>query len=295
LEKTKNIKSGIVLAALVAIAFLCTLKINHQVKASGPNITVTLNGVSFGYDYNIVGEIKNVGDTPATNVTVIINGYHGTTLVGSTPTYFLYTGPYRVGWGPNNNTFVLLPGERISFYASLSQTMSIDHCTSSVSFIDAPTLPAELKIVVTKPTVEYGDVTFEGNVTNLGGSPADFIVIYATCYNATGAVLGSGQGDANNGNVLNPGENATWTISYGNRIPWGFNASQIATYAVTAQAFNYSGGLWSDTALYTDTAEATGPVTVIPEFPTAIFILPFLIAIPLVVIYQKKRRSSDKA
>lgn len=100
--------------------------------------------------------------------------------------------------------------------------------------------------------------------------------------------MGSGQCMANNGNPLNPGETANFTISYNNRIPNGFNASKAATYAVTAQSFT-TPDLYSGVAQYTDTSEVAGTI---PEFPSVIYLLPLLTAISVAVILQKRRLSS---
>jgi hypothetical protein len=96
---------------------------------------------------------------------------------------------------------------------------------------------------------------------------------------------------ANNGNPLNPGETANFTISYSNRIPGGFNASKAATYAVTAQSFT-TPDLYSGVAQYTDTSEVAGTI---PEFPSVIYLLPLLTAISVAVIPAKETPVLDQS
>jgi hypothetical protein len=293
----KNMKHKMTVAALIAIFFVAVavLQINaFRVKAA-PNITVSLNGryedMIIMKGYQIMGELENVGDTPATNITVTINCYDASnTFINSTKMMLLADGPWSSGDFSAYIVFVLLPGAKISFTTWIGNSMGgnlVDHCTATVSFIDGANLPAGLQITVTNAEIStsgYNSLIISGTIKNAGTSRADQVYIYGTCYDSNGAVIASGVTGVDEVEMLEPDEVADFEFS----ITDGMEslAGRVASYVITAQSF--TGDAYSGVPQYTETSVITAEI---PEFPSIICIPLLLIAMAAVVIFRKKRKS----
>lgn len=289
LRMMKNMKQRMIVAALIALlAFVCTLEINApQVKATA-NISVSLYGhyESASSSYLILGEIKNIGDISATNITVTINGYDSSnTFINSTTQDFLVDGPLTSLFG-GYVAFVLLPNAKISFQSWIGDNRggkSVDHCTSTVSFIEATNLPSGLQITVTQAHISLNSLSISGTIKNVGTSTAPQVYIYGTCYDSNGAVIGSGDTSSDVGS-LDPNQAKTFGFSCTGGM--ASFAGIVTSYAITAQSF--TGDATSGVPQYTCTSEITGPI---PEFTSVIYILLLLMATSTVLIFRKKRAS----
>ena len=260
-------------------------------KAAG-NVTVSHSGYFEPYLqlYWVAGEVKNVGDTPVTNITVTANFYNATdTFINTSQTTIL---PGLIGLGPS--PWVLMPGSKAPFWpimlSNQSGSRNVDHYNVTVAFQECASIPVGLQLTLTNVTVipAYysggGSIYVEGTVKNTGTSNATWVYVYATCYDAGGAVIGYEVWDKQNvaANAEVPFHTTT--------MAFGVNAStqppvQVASYTVTAESFlqplYYA-------AQYGITSDIDG---VIPEFPSAICILLLLMATSTVLIFQKRRHS----
>ena len=290
-KNMKQTEHKMTVAVLVAITLVCVLEANAPFVKAAPNIGVSLNGhyESALSGYLIMGEIANVGDAPATNITVTINGYDASNMfINSTVDDFLVDGPYT-SFPSGYIAFVLLPNAKISFEDWIYDNQggqNVDHCTSTVSFIDGSNLPAELQITVTDahvPSAGQNSLSIHGTIKNLGTSAAPQVYVYGTCYDKNGAVIGSGVTSADIGSL-----DAGQTKNFGFDCTGGMAsfAGVATSYVVTAQSF--TGDSTSGVPEYTGASEVTGTV---PEFSSVICILLLLMAMSAVLIFQKKRHS----
>jgi hypothetical protein len=286
----KQTEHKMTVALLVAITLVCVLQANAPFVKAAANIVVSLNGhhESVLSGYLIMGEITNVGDAPATNITVTIKGYDASnTFINSTVYDFLVDGPYTSFPG-GYVAFVLFPTAKISFEDWIWDSQggqNVDHCTSTVSFIDGANLPAELQITVTDahvPSAGENSLSIHGTIKNLGTSAAPQVYVYGTCYDKNGAVIGSGVTSADIGSL-----DAGQTKSFGFDCTGGM-ASFVGianSYMVTAESF--TGDAYSGMPQYTSTSAVTGPI---PEF-SVICILLLLMTMSGFLVFQKKRHS----
>ena len=174
--------------------------------------------------------------------------------------------------------------------SSQSGSRNVDHYNVTVAFQECAGIPVGLQLTLTNVTVipalynGGGNIYVEGTVKNTGTSNATQVYVYATCYDASGAVIGYEEWNKPDlaANVAVPFHTMT--------VAFGVNAStqppiQVASYTVTAESFLQP---YYYTAQYGVTSDIGG---VIPEFPSVICILLLLMATSTVLIFQTKRHS----
>jgi len=281
------------LTVLVAITLVCVLEANAPFAKAAPNIIVSLNGhyESVLSSYLIMGEITNVGDAAATNITVTINGYDASNkFINSTANDFSGYGPYTRSYG-GYVALVLIPDAKISFEDWIGDSQggqNVDHCTSTVSFIDGANLPSELQITITDAHVpsccDQNLLSISGTIKNLGTSTATQVYVYGTCYDENGTVIGTGVTSPIDIGSLDAGQTTVFAFQCTGGM--ASFAGIANSYVVTAESF--TGNSYSGVAQYTSTSEATGPI---PEFPSEICILLLLMTMSAVLILRKKQHS----
>ena len=102
-------KHVLVIGMLIVVACY-SVNFSGTAKAAG-NVTVSQSGYFEPYSkyYFVAGEVKNVGDTPVTNITVTANFYDASdTFINSSQTTII---PGIVGIGPS--PWVLMPGSKV--------------------------------------------------------------------------------------------------------------------------------------------------------------------------------------
>jgi hypothetical protein len=187
-----------------------------------------------------------------------------------------------------------MPGSKAPFWPILLSNQSgsnnVDHYNVTVAFQECASIPVGLQLTLTNVTVYPalynggGTLYVNGTVKNTGTSDATWVYVYATCYDASGAVIGYEEWDKQNvaANAEVPFHTTT--------VAFGVNAStqppvQVASYTVAAESFLQP--LYY-TAQYGVASDVGG---VVPEFPSVICILLLLMAASTVLIFQEKRHS----
>lgn len=288
--KMNNVKSTVIVAVLIAAAFVCVLHIYApQVKAA-PSITVlSLNGRWLSnilvHEYDILCEIKNVGDTPAANITVTVSFYNASDTFITSKRYDLSSYGPSISIMPEDHALVLHHGSKLSFLGAgpneAQGGQKVDHCTATISYHEAAALSPMLQVTVTNVSVISNGMSVRGTIKNVGGSTADVVYVYVTGYDSNGVALGSGLAFLYN-LPLDPSQTSNFEVVCTGAI---YDAAKVASYVVTAQSF--AGDAVTGTAQYTDVSEVTG---VVPEFPSVICMLLLMMAVSAVVVLQKKRQ-----
>jgi hypothetical protein len=198
----------------------------------------------------VVGEIQNTGSTTVTGVHILgtVNGPDGTQIEQS---HCQVSGQF------------IVPQQKASFLMEFAQSPNgLGQWTtsqfSSISLVVAQATPtnqhgysdfslSDLSYYIDTGGNLSGVYWATGKVTNIGNQNAQGVMIFATYYNATGAVVGVGYTDSTtlSPTALSPGESASFKVG-----PWDldmFKVSsdrQIATYNLLVQV---SGPIINDT------------------------------------------------
>jgi hypothetical protein len=178
---------------------------------------------------DVVGEIQNTGSTTVTKVYLIgdVMGPDGTQIKQS---HCLVGAQF------------ILPTQKASFLMEFAQSPNGlgQWTTSQFSTI-------ELTVAQATPTNQHGYSDFSlsdlsyyidnggslsgvywatGKVTNTGNQNAQGVTIFATYYNATGAVVGVGNTDSTtlSPTTLSPGDSATFKVG-----PWDLNMFEVSS------------------------------------------------------------------
>jgi hypothetical protein len=230
--------------------------------------------------YYVVGEVKNVGETPVTNVTVTADFYDGSnTFINSSKAYIL------PGTSDFVNPWVLMPGAKAPFWPALllnsSGSQLVDHYEVTVSFQECTSIPVGLQLTLETANIVDGILHVNGTVKNTGTSSASWVFVYATAYDVAGVAFGYNEWNEAD---LAPNQVATFDVTATNFIISG-TPRQIHNYTVTAQSFTGSVLMW--TAQYTVASDINA---VIPEFPSALTVVLLMAAMTATSILCKRRQ-----
>jgi len=266
-----------VLIVAILIAVVCvTASFSQRAEASADIVVVSHSSYRDALnDYWVFGEVKNVGDVPATNISVIAFFYDASdNLVNSSST--VIAGSYGTG-----KSIVLLSGAKVPFYMLLlpqSGTVNFDHCGFSVSFVECASKGAGFQIPVSQCFLYQSgpleNVNVSGALRNtLLAQVQEGVNFYATLYDVAGTVIG--QGYMLEEEDLMPDEVVAFNFQVATFYP-----AQATNFTVTVQSTNYA-------------IEGESNGVVIPEF-SSFFIVPSFLTITLlaVVIARRKRRES---
>jgi hypothetical protein len=278
MQKTKVTIAGILTIILTLAVFATAVA---PVNAAEQITIVNHHGNvdSAGY-YNVVGEVKNTGDTPAKNVYVKIT----------------FTSPE----GPDEDEteiqlHTLLPGRKAPFGATAGAAGStVTSYTIELMELTMATedMPKVLSIQSSSSQVQMMSMMVTGTVKNTGTETATYTRVYATFYDGpsgTGNVVGATGGTAQPYN-LEAGQTGNFDIGFVTTP-----GKTYASYVVVAESDQYAA-----TTEYVATAGQTSspapsssanlnPSPSVPEFPTPI-VAPVLIAALLVVAVALSKR-----
>jgi hypothetical protein len=263
--------SGTLIFVVCAIACLCppARASANVVVASYSNYRDALNF------YWVFGEVKNTGNTPATNITINASFYDASyNFVNSSS--IVIAGSYGSG-----KSIVLPPGAKAPFYMLVlpqSGTANFNHCGFAVTFAESLNKTVGFQIPVSfcerNQSGSVETISISGPIVSMVTSTIqEGVNFYATLYNSTGAVIGQGYmyKDMN----LRPGEAVAFNFQVATFYP-----AQAANFTVTVQSANYSLG-----------AESNGAVTVIPELQPS-HILPLFTAASLLITLLARKKNN---
>jgi hypothetical protein len=267
---------------VLAVGILITLAFAvagffQQARASANIIVVSHSSYRDALDYYwVFGEIRNIGDLPATNITITASFYDASdNFVNSSNT--AVAGSYGLG-----KSIVLLPGAKAPFYMLVlpqSGTVNFDHCGFAVSFEESAGKNAGFQIPFSQ-CVRYQSGSAESvNVSGAIKSVAitqiqEGVNFYATLYDSAGTVIG--QGHMYREENLLPGEVVAFNFQVATFYP-----VQSANFTVTAQSADYA-------------IEGEFNGVVIPEFQSFL-ILPSFMATTLLAVLAIRRKSSESS
>jgi hypothetical protein len=253
--------------SILVCIFVGSLSVLSPVSAA-PYL-VSSNAKMSGYlidneHYVVYGEVKNIGDQPATSISFIVDmrdmWAEGGSLGASVGIVLMEL----------NSPIVLGPGESWPWAAHFLDPEAVNvnnqQLEGDISWVVSDALPAGLEIV-SQSSDTAGSV--DGEVQNIGDAPTTDIEVGATFKDAGGVVLATAF-DVIPG-PLNPGENATFSIdlSQTDLAPFlGDVLPLIDSYAVTAQSEEYG---------------------VIPEFHIWTSMLLILIVLTVALAIYKRR------
>jgi len=261
--------TGTLILVVCALACFCQLG-----RASANVVVASYSSYRDALNYYwVFGEVKNAGNTPATNITINASFYDSSdNFVNSSST--VIAGSYGLG-----KSMVLPPGAKAPFYLLVfpqSGTANFSHCGFAVSFAEGFSKNVGFRIPISfcerNQTGSVETVYASGPIVSMVTAPIqEGVNFYATLYNSTGAVIG--QGHMYKEENLSPSEAAAFNFQVATFYP-----AQTANFTVTVQSANYS-----------VEAESNGIVNVIPEFQSFL-ILPLLtIASLLAAILARTR------
>jgi hypothetical protein len=265
-------KHVLIVALLIAVTCACAnysrpaRAVANVVVASSSSYRDTLN------DYWVFGEVKNTGNTPATNISITTSFYDASSnFVNSSTTTI--EGSYGSG-----KFIVLHPGAKAPFYMLLlpqSGTVNFDHYGFAVSFEECVGKAAGFQIPFSQ-CVRYTagpteNVNVTGVIENTMPTPIqDWFNFYATVYDSAGKVIGRGYLYRQE-NLL-PGEVAAFSFQVATFYP-----AQTANFTVTAQSTE-----WAIENEYNG--------IIVPEFSSLFAILPLMAATTILVLCKKDAR-----
>ncbi len=261
--------SGTLILVVCVIAFFC-----QPARASVNVVVASYSSYRDALNYYwVFGEVKNTGNTPATNITINASFYDASyNFVNSSST--VIAGSYGSG-----KSIVLPPGAKAPFYMLVlpqSGTANFNHCGFAVTFAEGLNKTAGFQIPVSfcerNQSGSVETISISGPIASMVTSPIqEGVNFYATLFNSTGAVIGQGYmyRDMN----LRPGEVVGFNFQVATFYP-----SQAANFTVTVQSANYS-----------ISAESNGAVTVIPEFEPFLILPLFAVASLLTTLLVRKK------
>lgn len=276
IENVRKRPARNVLTVGILIAVACASANFFQLAKASANVTVASHSSyrdALNY-YWVFGEVKNTGDTPATNISIDAYFYDASdNIVNSSNTVIM--GSYGVG-----KSVVLLPGARAPFYMLLlpqSGTANFDHCGFAVSFEECASKNTGFQIPFSQ-CVQYQsgpaeNVNVSGALKNTAATQIqEGVNFYATLYDSVGTVIG--QGYMYEEENLLPGQVVAFNFQVATFFP-----AQAANFTVTVQSANYA-------------VEDESSGVVIPEF-SSFFIIPSFMVITLFAVLVIRRKRSE--
>jgi hypothetical protein len=287
-KKILDFLSYVAILVLMSTMFATTAE---PVKAAEQITIINHQGIleSAGY-YNVVGEVKNTGDTPAKNVYVKITFTSSEGNDEDEQEVLIHT---------------ILPGRKAPFMGTAAVVGSL--VTSyNVELMDltmaSDDVPKALEITsATSEANIINNMMITGSVKNTGTETATYTRVYATVYdgpNGTGNVVAVTSTTAQPTNV-DPGQTGTFQMgffitagkSYTSMVIVAESDQYEATSEYTASITQTSTPTASPTSLTsTNTPDPTSlnPSPTIPELPATIAIA-FLVAAMLLVSVAVKK------
>lgn len=170
------IKTLISLVLLSMVCFSLTVHAAPQVEIVSHSSYIG----QYGY-YYVVGEVRNTGDQWAIDVEISATFYNSANeVLGS-------------GSGDASLSY-LLPGRISPFrfpFLEFALTEQVDHYSLSVTFSSTDvSFPEKLQIATHSSSIVGDQILIEGEVENLADSTASLVKVLATCYDASGTVIG---------------------------------------------------------------------------------------------------------
>ena len=265
----ESLRRIIIIGILTLLATLCASRIIAPQARAAVSLTISKNGYydSAAQKYYFIGEIKNVGTTPATNITISINAYDSSNNQVDIET-------------PTPEISVLNAGAKSPFYTyceSSQASQRIDHFTATILASSESTgLPVGIQVTVDNATLDGASSFITGTLQNTGTSETDITDIYATFYNSNGTVMGVGFDQSD---VLEPNDTNQFNIT---SQAFVLNAN-VTGYTITAESF-----VGEDNGDYIS-AETNGGT--IPEFPSVFAIMLVLAGMLAIMIYSNKQET----
>lgn len=273
-----SLKHTIIVGILVLmiIAF-CSAIYAPSVKAT-PNLTLSANGYydPSSHQYYYIGEVKNVGTTPATDIAIRIIAYDASNNQVDIET-------------PTPEISILNPGAKAPFDATCEDStasLKITHFDATIysSSDSSSSLAIGIQVTALNATLSGQSSFITGTLQNTGTSETDITNIYATYYNSTGAVVGVATDQTD---VLEPGDTSDFNITGGVMgTEYIMPNANISGYTITAEAVENS------QTIYTMTESNGGTVPEFSAFPAILLLL----AVPsLMLIFSKKTKHPKRA
>jgi hypothetical protein len=266
-----SLKRTIVGILVLMIIAFCLAIAAPSVKAT-PSLTISANGYydPSSHQYYFIGEVKNVGTTPATDINIRIIAYDTSNNQVDIET-------------PTPEISILNPGAKSPFDATCEDStasLKIDHFDATIySSTDSSSLPVGIQVTALNATLNGQSSFITGTLQNTGISETDITNVFATYYNSQGAVVGIATDQTD---VLEPGDTSDFNTTSGTLgISYIMPNANISGYTITAESFGNSQGLYTMT-------ESNGGT--IPEFSTVPAILLLLAAPSLMLIFSKKAK-----
>ena len=204
----------------------------------------------YGY-FTVVGEVRNTGDQWAIDVEISATFYNSANEVLGTD-----SGDAVLSY--------LLPGRISPFRFVFLQSEvaeQVDHYSLSTDFSSTDaSFPEKLQIGTHSSSIVGDQILIEGEVENLADSTASLVKVIATCYDASGTVIGM------------DGQSAI-SIPANQKVPF-----QIDVYCEDVQLVN-SYTLVTQSPFYVE----------IPEFSSFLFIILIFAVISFCSLFYKRR------
>jgi hypothetical protein len=291
---SKNITNFIIFVSIFALISTMFAIYVEPAKASEQIVIANHQGIleSTGY-FNVVGEVKNTGDTPAQNVYVKIT----------------FTSSEGDDIDEMDSLIrIILPGRRSPFMGTAAVAGSL--VTSyKVELMDltmpSEELPQALEIVsATSKANVINNMMITGTVKNTGAEAATYTRVYATAYDrsgGTGNVVAVTSATAQPYN-LDPGQTGTFQMGFFMTAGKSYASIVIVAesdqYEVKSEYTMAVGATSTDTPSPTSLTSTNTPSTTsldpsptVPEFPVSIALVFLIVALLVVSVAVKKNRS----
>jgi hypothetical protein len=280
---TKKIMNFLTFVAIFALMSTMLAISVEPAKAAEQITIVNHQGIlePAGY-FNVVGEVKNTGDTAAKNVYVKITFKSSEGNDEDEQETLIHT---------------ILPGRKAPFMGTAAVAGSL--VTSyKVELMDL-TMPSEdvpkaLEIVsATSETTIINNMMITGSVKNTGTETATYTRVYATVYDGpsgTGNVMGVTSATAQPTDV-NPGQTSTFQMGFFVTSGKSYKSMVIVAESDQYEATSEYIAAIGQTTSNTPSPTSRTPSPTVPEFPVTI-VFAFLIFAGLIVsVAVKKNRS----
>lgn len=237
-----------------------------------------------GY-YVVYGEVKNTGDTAATNVYVKITFYDASNAVLDEDE-------------TNIEVDVLMPGRKAPFgnVAGVEGTLVKSYTVELMDLtMSADNLPLGLEIVSSTSEVNIiNNMMINGQVKNSATATATYVRVYATLYDGpsgTGNVVGVTSATAQPSN-LDPGQTGSFQMGIFVTPSKTYSSyvliAESDQYAATTQ---YTAATGQASSASPSSSSTLSPSPSIPEFPPFV-VAPLLIVAALILAFAVKRNKA---
>lgn len=279
----KNLKLIMLIVLFSLSLTLCVTQFQPAGAAEQVSIVSHQGYVDFAGFYNVFGEVKNNGDTPAKNVYLKVTFTTSSGDDEEETEVFAHT---------------VLPGRKSPFMCTAGQAGST--VTSyTIELMDltmaADDMPKVLEIVSSEnQATAFNNMKITGTVKNNGGDTATYVRVYATVYDGpsgTGNVVAT-TGATVKGTNIASGQTGEFELGY-----WITPGKTYASYVLIAESDQYAasseyaaamGQSSTATPSMGPSSTSLGPSPTVPEFPFFLVGL-FSVAILMVAVAVKVR------